>query len=119
MKNVEQEIESMLKKGENSRRPINGHVGNDDFTAYIRVTKRYIDGMRSTIDIGNVEVLEDVQQKGIFKEFLKIIERLAEKYGRMVYIESVLNELLLDKLPEYGYTMVPNSVPPSFYKEFK
>ena len=111
------DIENMLKKAENSKRPINDYVGNEDLMAYVRVTKRYIEGeMVKTLEIANVSVDEDLQGRGIFKKFLQIIETLAKKYERMVYIESVLNDILINKLPSYGYTQLENSNPPSFIK---
>lgn len=110
----------MLNKGENSRRPISDYVGNEHLVSYIRVTKRYINGdFHSTLEIANVTVDEDTQHQGVFKNFLKLIEDLADEYGRTVYIESVLNDILIDKLPMYGYVQAKNSIPPSYYKMFK
>lgn len=112
------DIINMLDKGRSTKRPINQYVGDDSLNAYLRVTKRYIDGEHAnTLEVANVAVDEDVQGKGIFKKFLEIIEHLAKKYNRLVYIESVLNDFLIDKLPTYGYKQLPNSEPPTFIKQ--
>ncbi len=44
--------------------------------------------MMRTLEIGNVEVHEDVQGSGHFKNLLVLIEKLAQKYERVVFIES-------------------------------
>lgn len=112
------DIVNMLEKGKSTKRPINQYVGDDSLNAYLRVTKRYINGEQvNTLEIANVTVDEDMQGRGVFKKFLEIIEHLGKKYDRLVYIESVLNDFLIDKLPTYGYKPLPNVEPPTFIKQ--
>lgn len=101
-----------------TRRSINQYIYGDNITAYIRITSRLIDRqMVKTIDIGNVEVNKESQGKGVFKDFLEGVELIAKREGRAVYIESILSPILMEKLPQYGYTS-NNEICPSFHKTF-
>lgn len=114
---MKDDIVSMLVKGELTGRPVNAYV-NDDYTeAYIRVTRRYLEGeWVKTLELGNVNVDEAHQRKGHFKALLMLLEELASEYGRIVFIESVLNDMLVKKLPSYGYKWISGSYPPIFIK---
>lgn len=110
------QLEEMLQQA-NTRRFNSGYLYGEKITVYVRVTSRLIDGkMMQTIDIGNVSVDERHQQKGVFKYFLKSVEKLADRFDRTVYIESVLSKFLARKLSEYGYTS-NHELCPSFHKK--
>lgn len=88
-----------------------------DGQLYIRITQHAINGeFLPTIDVSNIEVCEDCQGKGIFKQLLDTIETIAQEHNRHVFVESVLNDMLLDVLPRYGFEEVRGSMPPSFVK---
>lgn len=117
MDNIEEQLVLMLDRGRKTSRPINSYISNNDIVVYVRVTRRYINNeLCNTVDIANITVNFDKQNSGIFKEFLSMVEKLSFKYQRTIFIESVLSELLIEKLPTYGYTMIPDTVPPSFSK---
>lgn len=81
------------------------------------MTNRYINNeVIPSIDVANIEIDEEYQGKGLFKELLSEIEIKAEQLGRCVYVESVLNDMLINVLPRYGYEEVHGSIPPSFVK---
>jgi hypothetical protein len=61
---------------------------NDDLKVYVRKTTR--PGLGKTLEIGNVQVAEEKQGQGIFKDFLASFEVLADELNRVVYIENVL-----------------------------
>lgn len=99
-----EQFEAMIKRSD-IRTFNNSYINSDKMTAYVRVTTRLIQGqMLNTIDIANVSVDLKYQQQGVFKDFLKGVEKLAHRYDRTVYIESVLSLVLVNKLPSYGYT---------------
>jgi predicted N-acetyltransferase YhbS len=109
------QLEEMNQQAE-TRRFNSGYLYGEQIVAYVRVTSRLIDGkMMQTIDIGNVSVYEEHQKKGVFKDFLSSVEEMAHRFDRTVYIESVLSPVLLEKLPQYGYTSNQQECP-SFYK---
>lgn len=86
--------------------------------AYIRVTQRMTAPgcLQPTIDLATVEIDEQFQHQGVFKEVLNVVEQKAVQYNRQVYLENVLNEVLIAPLQKYGYTMLEESFPPSFVK---
>lgn len=93
-------------------------VYGDEGKVYIRITQRMIDhAIAPTIDLATVEIDEEFQNQGVFKELLNVVEQKAVQYNRQVYLENVLNEVLIAPLQKYGYTMLEESFPPSFVKE--
>lgn len=110
---IVEKIEEMINSPSRIK---NAYVSEGHISIYVRITKRYVNGSYcDTIDIANVVVNEDFHGRGIFKKNLRAVEHLAKKYDRIVYVESVLSELLVDKLPTYGYTS-DEEIVPSFHK---
>jgi hypothetical protein len=96
-------------------------VYGKEANVYVRATRRALPQdqdmvMVPTIDLASIDVGEKYQQKGVFREVLNEVERLAALHDRFVFLESVLNEHLVEALPRYGYHLIPNSLPPAFYK---
>ena len=87
--------------------------------AYIRITQRMISpgNIHPTIDLATVEIDEQFQNQGVFKKVLEVVEHKAAQYQRCVFVENVLNEVLIEPLKKYGYTMLEDSCPPSFVKQ--
>lgn len=87
--------------------------------AYIRITQRMISSgnIQPTIDLATVEIDEEFQNQGVFKKVLEVVEHKAAQYDRHVFLENVLNEVLIEPLQKYGYTMLEDSFPPSFVKQ--
>ena len=111
--NVLQELPILLNK----KFMANTWVYGDEGQVYIRVTKRVLNGnLHHTIDVATVDVDEEYQGKGVFRSLLQAVEEFAAQHERSVFLESVLNEQLLDVLPRYGYQSVENSCPPCFVK---
>lgn len=109
------QLEELIDQSSN-RTFNNSYINDEKMTAYVRITTRLIQGqMLNTIDIANVSVDLKYQQQGVFKDFLKGVEKLAHRYDRTVYIESVLSLVLVNKLPSYGYTS-NQEISPSFHK---
>lgn len=85
---------------------------------FVRVTQRAINGaLRPTIDLATIEIDEEHQNTGVFKQVLSAVEQVAQQHNRCVFVENVLNEILLAPLQKYGYTLLSDSFPPSFAKE--
>lgn len=62
--------------------------------AYVRWTRRYHPELKTrvdTFDVASVEVKEAFWNKGMFKTFLGVVERLAHENDRWVYVESVMS----------------------------
>lgn len=93
-------------------------VYGDEGQVYLRATVRLSPQgvMCRTIDLSSIEVEEQFRQEGVFKEVLKALEKTALDNECNMFIESVIDEHLYEALPRYGYTEMPNSVPPSFWK---
>ena len=100
----------------------NAWIKERGISIYIRRSVRLLDPNSTTatpcLDIGSVEVDEDERGKGIFTAFLSRFEREAEKIGRAVYVESILEPRLKKFLLKQGYQLVPNSseMSPSMFK---
>lgn len=103
---------------ENSSVPQRIWVYGNEGKAYIRTTRRLIapGEIAPTIDLATVEIDEEFQNQGVFKELLQMVEQKAQQYNRAVFLENVLNEVLIAPLQKYGYTMLADSYPPSFVK---
>lgn len=85
---------------------------------YIRTTQRMTSPgqIQPTIDLATVEIDEEFQNQGVFKQILQLVEHKAMQYNRTVFLENVINEVLIQPLQNYGYTMLEESFPPSFVK---
>lgn len=104
-----------------SRFPHRGYVQEGELTAYLRWTCRYISVNGTmvkydTLDIGSASVPEDYQRKGIYKAFLNKIEEIADKYGRVVFHENVLNEDLAKYIRGLKDYMATEDELPCFYR---
>ena len=86
---------------------------------YVRITERCLNGiMHRTLDVATVEVDRRHQCQGHFTNFLTEIEKLAEEYRRVVYVESICRDFLFDFLDRRGYkVMTPDTR--SLAKSFK
>lgn len=74
---------------------------------YARIAGRLIDGtMQWTLDLADVEIRdEDARGQGHFSRFLERAEKAAEEHGLAVYVQSILNQRLLDILVAKGYSL--------------
>lgn len=81
------------------------HFPEYHLNIYLRLTKRYLNGaMHNTIDLASIVIDEDHRSKNHFSRFLSEVEKIAEKTGRVVYVESLLNKRLKQYLLNNGYT---------------
>src|SRR5690606_30188872 len=95
-------------------------VESSEAKVYIRISKRYIDGqITECLDLATIEVFENSQNKGVFKEILQKMEDFATKNNLLLYVENVLNDLLSEKLETYGYKQINSDITPCFIKSFE
>lgn len=87
---------------------------------YARATQRVFPelGFVRTIEIARVAVSPRYRGRGFFKQVLKEVEDLADMTGRVVYIESVVNDDLHAHMSRRGgYLMTPGDFgAASFYR---
>lgn len=89
----------------------------DGYKVYLRITRRYINGQqRDSVDLATIEVLPEFQRKGIFSAILAACENEARSRGAVVFVESVLSKIVVDKLLKEGYHKVVD-LPNCFWKE--
>lgn len=102
----------------NSPIPQRMWVYGNEGKVYIRTTQRMTSPgqIQPTIDLATVEIDEEFQNQGVFKQILQLVEHKAMQYNRTVFLENVINEVLIQPLQNYGYTMLEESFPPSFVK---
>lgn len=81
--------------------------------AYVRMSNRPENG---SIVVASIELREEDQGKGYFKDFYALLENIANKKDCQIVFESVLNEKLFSYLEDKGYTNHMNSG--TFYKHF-
>jgi len=88
------------------------------YKLYLRITLRYINGKkRTSIDIASIDVSPDKQRKGVFSSILKACEVDATRRNCCVYVESILNPIIMDKLKGLGYNEV-EGLPQCLFKDF-
>ncbi|MGY0522839.1 hypothetical protein ACW0JY_37830, partial [Pseudomonas aeruginosa] len=70
-----------------------------------RIAARWIDGEgRWTLDLADLEVTNEGERgKGQFTLFLSNAERIADSNGLIVYVQSIVNQRLLNNLVSKGY----------------
>lgn len=91
----------------------------EEFSVFIRITKHLLHGdFCETIDISNISVHSEYQKQGVFKQFLADIESLAVEHNKVVYVESILNDHLLNYLVKKDYTITDYESKNAF-KKFK
>jgi ribosomal protein S18 acetylase RimI-like enzyme len=89
----------------------------DGYKVYLRITRRYINGQqRDSVDLANIEVLPEFQRRGIFSAILAACENEAQSRDAVVFVESVLNKIVVDKLVKEGYHELTD-LPNCFWKE--
>jgi len=74
--------------------------------------------VQHTVDIATIEVSEDSRRKGHAKRFIALVEELAKRYNRVVYVECVNNEILAEYLKRQDYKQTTNDST-CYYKESK
>lgn len=90
---------------------------DDQMKVYVRKTHRLLLGgyREPTLEIGAIEVREELRRTGVFKRFLPQFEDLAYAEGRVVYIENVMDDWLKKYLGDYGFIGVNGTE--CFYKK--
>lgn len=93
----------------------NGYIMIGPFKIYMRLINRAIDDdIKHTVDIGSIT---STQKTGKFKNVLDYIENSAKINGfDGIYVQSILNEWLPNKLKEYGYKHVNIESGTNMYK---
>lgn len=77
-----------------------------ELKVYLRVSQRFhIEGAVLALDVASVEVEPKHQGKGIFSGFLKTVEQVAVERNLYVFVESIMNPLLVEYLPTRGYSL--------------
>lgn len=106
--NFKQELDVFLA----GRLP-NGYVyGNDIISVYTRKGRHLISGaVIQCLDIGTIVISELYQNRGLGMRVINYMHKI-NPY-RCTFVESILNQGLLERLTRYGWHDVPHSVPPS------
>lgn len=105
-KNKYAELDEFVEVGIGKRFTSNALLEFGPLVAFVRVATHHLDGaLTRTLDIGRIEVSPSQQGKGVFSKFLNHVERLAQKNGLAVYVESIQNEELIAALTNRGYVL--------------
>ena len=121
MKTKNPPLDKVIKFLENPRLH-NAWLKCGPIEVYVRKGRHLINNqITNTFDVASIKVQEKQRGKGLFKTFLIDLRSvLTTSYEyKYIYVESVLENRLLDFLPSVGFTMCPGSIPPSFYKLIK
>lgn len=103
---------------EGSAFPKNTHFYYKWGEIYVRRSVRVINQTRTNcIDLGSISVLPEFQRQGIFKNVLADIEAYAILNKLGVYVESILNPVLIPYLTHLGYFDIGYK-PPTMVKLF-
>lgn len=83
------------------------YLKNSLLEVYTRLTERPIFGLSTRfIDVARIEVAFDHRRMGVAGKFFTMLEAFSVKHGRGIYVESIVNPLLVDMLENRGYTKV-------------
>ncbi|MBL4833933.1 MAG: hypothetical protein JKY26_08160 [Pseudomonas sp.] len=111
-------LHEFVKKGTAvtaKRRVYSAHITCGKINAYMRIAYHRIEGQfAETLDIGSVECIEP--GKGHFTRFLTEVERLADKHGFPVFVESIMNPDLLGSLVRRGYQVSDHGLCPNAFR---
>lgn len=89
----------------------------ENMHVYVRATKRYLEGVqKNTLEIGSVEVQN--RGEGVFSRWLPEFEAQAKHFGRVVYVENVLDERFQQFWVRRGYRPVGNPPDSCYWKDF-
>jgi len=98
----------------------NHYVYEEGLSIYMRQTKHFLDVpvLEPTLDIANVNVIEESRGHGIFTAFLERVEREAADRNRAVLVENLHNKRLHAFLVRRGYveTIVSHEVCPTVFR---
>ncbi len=85
-------------------------VSEPKMKAYVRKSYRVIEDQveEKVIDIANVEVISKYRGTGVYRSALPRMEQASKDAGfTVIFLESVLEERLLDFYEKHGYTRCP------------
>jgi GNAT superfamily N-acetyltransferase len=89
----------------------------EGYKVYIRITNRFINSqLRECVDLSNIEVLPEFQNTGIFSSILSACENEAKNRNAVVFVESVLNDIVANKLIKEGYNKA-DVTPDCYWKD--
>ena len=114
MQNIYNQIKEFVEAPCTSRFGRRSHLSDERIALYMRLTSRSVSGEYvETIDIATVDVNLDQQGKGVFSKVLGYIEKLADKHGRTVFVESIVNRDLTRSLQKRGYVLSGDELAPN------
>lgn len=105
---------------------------NIEITSYVRKGPRNINGIifDKVLDRANTSLVASkyknkmiksgnvMANTGAYREFDIYMTNMAKKYNYDgIYVESVINDNLHNVLKRYGYELLPNSYPASYWKK--
>lgn len=101
---VQAELQLMRDVGRPTSRWL--YLQQGDF--YLRLTKHYFHGMKTTVDLASISIHPPYQSQGYFKALLQAAEEFAASHHiEAVYVESVLNPIVDRYLRKVGYIDLP------------
>jgi hypothetical protein len=96
----------------------NSWINFKGFHIYVRKGFHNVDGqVMLCFDIAHItQELEKNRGKGHFWNLITHLETTLPPEYEIIFVESVINDLLALSLLKHDFTQVPKSFPPSFYK---
>lgn len=77
-------------------------------------------GIRTTVDIANIEVKEEYRNQGTFTKWLQTIEHQARLFGYdFIYIENVMSPRFRRFFMNHGYTKINRGEDFSYFKQLE
>jgi GNAT superfamily N-acetyltransferase len=105
-------------------RPRNQWLRDEAMEVYLRKARHFVGvdeaSPDDTLDIANVNVLEEWRRRGRFSTFLRAAENVSFSLGLTVFVENVINPVLAAMLERRGYRKTGFSdVLPCYYKRMR
>lgn len=102
-----------LKQGYLLGSPINEWIYLDEYklSLYYRINKRVINNeIISSIDLANIQIDREYQNKGYFSKFISELEQEISQFHIVIFIENIINPVLSNYLRNIGYSLMDNNM---------
>lgn len=87
-------------------------------SVYVRKSKRIHEGrLFACLDIANISVEPDRQQQGVFGNWFKQAELLAQQHFEAIYVESVINPVMEEFCLRHGFNRCDDNLSRNYIKQ--
>jgi len=107
MKQSFSELDDFLAEHMKGNVLVRRHLQMGSLLVYVRLNQRNLENqVCRSLDVCDITVDEDKRGQGVLRHFLDHLETLAVKHGFTIYIENIINPVLMTTLVRRGYECI-------------